>query len=131
MGISISYDRVLELEDWIATTVCEQFAVVAQIILLSYHFLPLVKVTYFSFSCSHLSELSGSSYHPPFLSSAVPSLVMKSSLTLSISPASELLSYYHDCELTLCETLPSFSYFLLHLARKLTPSLYSSISQAF
>ena len=25
MGISISYDRVLELEDWIATTVCEQF----------------------------------------------------------------------------------------------------------
>ena len=25
MGISISFDRVLELEDWIATTVCEQF----------------------------------------------------------------------------------------------------------
>ena len=25
MGISISYDRVLELEDWIATAVCEQF----------------------------------------------------------------------------------------------------------
>ena len=25
MGISISYDRVIELEDWIATSFCEQF----------------------------------------------------------------------------------------------------------
>ena len=25
MGISISYDRVMELEEWIATSVCEQF----------------------------------------------------------------------------------------------------------
>ena len=25
MGISISYDRVMELEEWIATSICEQF----------------------------------------------------------------------------------------------------------
>ena len=25
MGISISYDQVMELEDWIATSVCERF----------------------------------------------------------------------------------------------------------
>jgi len=25
MGISISYDRVMKLEEWIATSVCEQF----------------------------------------------------------------------------------------------------------
>ena len=25
MGLSISYDRVMELEDWLATSVCEPF----------------------------------------------------------------------------------------------------------
>ena len=26
MGISISYDRIMEIEDWIATSACERFA---------------------------------------------------------------------------------------------------------
>ena len=81
--------------------------------MLSYHFLELVKVHQFPSPVLFLQNYLSFSYPPPFLPSAFSSWVMEFPFFLSISPAFEFLSNYHDCELSFAKLLPSFSYFRL------------------
>ena len=90
---------------------------VAQVILLSYHSLPLVKVTYVSLSYSLFSELSELFFYPPLLTSA-----------LFLESWSPLLLCLSLLLLNFCPTLRNFCLLFCTLAflLKTKPRLYSS-----